>query len=249
MDLTLLLGSLDVLLGALFIVTGVANSRKTLAEGDEYLASFALSMWWYTIGGALLLIGSLGFLDILWRPDFALHITARIFLILLACVGLFCISYYFGYLFLGPNRLWIPVALMYALSAATLVYSTHFQQPIGLDVERANVEIVYDRELPTLGTLERLAVLLFVPPFVGLVGYLSLYRRVPTMLQKWRILVFSALIVILFISPLVTRIIALETEIYILIISRALAVVTTAGLLLTYHPPKLVRERMGDLTT
>lgn len=228
-------------MGFLFIVIGLANNHKNLT-GDEFLASFSLSMWWYTIGAALIMIGFVGLLDILWRPDFALHLTQQVFLLGLVCVGLFCISYYFGYLFLGANRLWVPVALFYGLSAMTLLYLNHYQQPIGLDVETGETNIIYANDLPEFGVVVRMAALLFVPPLLGMVAFISLYKRVPTPMQRWRILFLSATLLFMFASPFATRIIPIDIGLWAIVFTRVLVLAATLGLLLTYYPPKAIQK-------
>ncbi len=233
-----LLGLFNLLLGILLMAIALRVSRKKVT-GEEYLPILSFSVWWYSAGAALTVRGAVNLLDVFWQPDLALHVTTDQLIVLLAMLALFALSHYFAYLFIGPNKLWVPLAIFYGLSAIGLLYMINFQQPVGLDVQQGHVELVYAEETPGLGIAERLLVLLFIPPLLGLLGYLSLYKRVPSTIQQYRILLIGFSVFIILLNPLVTQIFGVAAVPILVVTYRLLSVIGATLLLLTYYTPNL----------
>lgn len=233
-----LLGAFNLILGVLLGVIATHVSRKGIT-GKEYLPILSFSVWWYSAGASFAIRGIMNLTDVLWRPDLPLHVTSSQVTLLLAALALFSLSHYFAYLFIGPNKLWVPLAVIYGLSAMALLYMINYQQPIGLSVEGGQISVVYGDQLPTFSVARRLAVVMFVPPLLGLLGYLSLYKRVPTTIQRYRVVIISITIFLVFLNIFISQIFDLEGIMMVKVTSRLLGVIAATFLLLTYQTPNL----------
>jgi len=201
-------------------------------------------VWWYalavtTLSGAFLsLLGALGIVNL------PLFTTFTLFNLLALCVGLHGLMYYLLYLFTG-NRHWLgPLTVFYIGYYILLIYYIQARGPSGVEVERWRTTLIYQHQIQGPFFLIVLLLLLF-PQIIGSLAYFSLYFRVKTATQKYRILLVSWSIIIWFLSAFLASISGLAEYDWWQIVSRFLGLGAALATVLAYQPTVAIKRRFG----
>jgi hypothetical protein len=244
MQPTLLFGALLAAINAgIYFYVGRVLLRRRTATPDARLAWTLFVLWWYALalstlsGGVLSLLGAFGIEQV---PLFA---TINVFNLLVVCVALFGLMYYLLYLFTGSRRWLVPLGVAYLAYYLLLVYYVQARVPIAVTVERWRATLAYQNPP---GTLFVFALLLLVfPQILGALAYFTLFFRVETRTQKYRILLVSWSIIIWFLSAFLASISGLAEQDWWQIASRLLGLGAALAILFSYMPPAWVRRRFA----
>lgn len=236
------LGSLGVILGALVIWIGTTTvvNRPSV---DEQLSALSFGVWWLAAGTSTLIRGSVEMADVMWRADYALHLTVVDINIFLSCLALFSLTHFLVYLLAGTQRLWIPLAFFYGIAAFYLIFIINYQRPIGLDIAGGRVGLAFQEPLAA-DIMRRLFALLAIPPALGLIGYLFLYNRLPFMIQKWRLVASTILILVMFVTTVSTSVYEIHRLTILPMVVRLIGLPAAVLLLFTYYPPAPLKRRL-----
>ncbi|HSL29053.1 MAG TPA: hypothetical protein VK900_07635 [Anaerolineales bacterium] len=242
---TLLFGAaMAILSAAIYFYVGRVLSRRRVASPDARLAWTLFVVWWYalacsTLSGALIsLLGAFNLAGV------ALFVTFNHVNLLALCVALFGLMYYLLYLFTGSRRLLWPLAIFYILYYMSLIYFVQARVPIGVTVGRWNAGLEFQRE-PTGPLFLVLLLLLIFPQVIGSLAYFTLYFRVRTVTQKYRILLVSWSIIIWFSSAFLASIAGLSSQDWWQVTSRLIGLAAALAILLAYDPVPWIRRRLG----
>jgi hypothetical protein len=242
---TLLFGAaLSILSAGIYYYVGRVLSRRRVASPDARLAWALFVVWWYalassTLSGALLSL--LGAFNIVALP---LFVTINQVNLLAICIALFGLMYYLLYLFTGSRRLLVPLSLFYIAYYILIIYYVQVREPVAVVVGRWNASLQYAN--PAEGPLFVTALLLLVfPQIIGSLAYFTLYFRVQTLTQKYRILLVSWSILIWFLSALLASIAGLGQQDWWQVTSRLIGLSASLAILLAYDPLPWIRRRLG----
>jgi hypothetical protein len=242
---TLLFGAfLSILSAAIYYYVGRVLSWRRSASPDSRLAWRLFVVWWYalaaaTLSGALLsLLGALGVVSL------AMFITLTLMNLLATCIALYGLMFYLLYLFTGNRRLIGPLSLFYFAYYALLVYYVQASDPISVTVNRWNASLVYANQIR--GPLYLIALLLLLfPQVIGSLAYFTLYFRVSTATQKYRIALVSWSIIIWFLSAFFASIAGLSQFDWWQVLSRFIGLGAALTILMAYQPPNWAKRRFG----
>jgi hypothetical protein len=242
---TLLFGAaLSILSAGIYYYVGRVLSRRRVVSPDARLAWALFVVWWYalassTLSGALLSL--LGAFSIVALP---LFVTINQVNLLAICIALFGLMYYLLYLFTGSRRLLVPLSLFYIAYYILIMYYVQAREPVAVVVGRWNASLQYAK--PAEGPLFVAALLLLVfPQIIGSLAYFTLYFRVQTLTQKYRILLVSWSILIWFLSALLASIAGLGQQDWWQVTSRLIGLFASLAILLAYDPLPWIRRRLG----
>jgi hypothetical protein len=164
--------------------------------------------------------------------------------LLAICIALFGLMYYLLYLFTGSRRLLVPLSLFYIAYYILIMYYVQAREPVAVVVGRWNASLQYAK--PAEGPLFVAALLLLVfPQIIGSLAYFTLYFRVQTLTQKYRILLVSWSILIWFLSALLASIAGLGQQDWWQVTSRLIGLFASLAILLAYDPLPWIRRRLG----
>jgi hypothetical protein len=242
---TLLFGAiLSAFIAGIYYYVGWTLSRRRSASTDARLAWKFFVVWWYalastTMSGAILsLLGALGIVGL------PLFTTFTLINLLATCVALYALMFYLLYLFTGNRRLLGPLTVFYIAYYALLVYYVQASVPAGVVVERWRATLEYQN--PIRGPLFLIVLLLLVlPQIIGSLAYFTLFFRVQTATQKYRILLVSWSILIWFLSAFLASISGLSQQDWWQIASRLIGLGAALGIMLAYQPPSWIKRRLG----
>ena len=242
---TLLFGAtLAILCAGIYFYVGRVLSHRRQSSPGAGMAWGMFVVWWYalaaaTFSGALLsLLGAFGVIGL------PLFITITLMNLLTTCVALFGLMYYLLYLFTGNSRLLIPLAAFYIVYYNLLVYFVEASNPIGVTVNRWNATLEYENLIR--GPLFIIVFFLLVfPQIIGSLAYFTLYFRVNSPTQRYRILLVSWSIIIWFASSFLAGISGLSQQDWWQITSRVIGLGAALTILFAYQPPAWIKRRFG----
>jgi hypothetical protein len=123
-----------------------------------------------------------------------------------------------------------------------LVYYVLASDPVGVSVRRWSATLEYQNQIE--GPLFLIALLLLVvPQIIGSLAYFTLYFRVKTITQKYRILLVSWSIIVWFMSSLIASLSGLSQFDAWQVLSRFIALTASLTILFAYQPPSWVKRR------
>jgi len=242
---TLLFGALlSALCAGIYYYVGRVLSRRNSASSESRLAWQLFVLFWYALAGASLSTATQNLLGAFGITDLPLFVTISIVNLLVTCVALFGLMYYLVYLFSG-NRQWLaPLVVFYIAYYIFLVYFIQASDPVSVVVEPWRTRLVYQEEISNPLVLVLLLVLLF-PQIIGSLAYFTLYFRVKTSTQKYRILLVSWSIIIWFLSAFVVNIAGISQLGWWQVVSRLIGLVAALMILMAYLPPLSIKRRFG----
>lgn len=228
--------------GALYLYVGSVVSRRRV-EGDAQLASKAFSAWWMGLGAVTMGGGIMNGLAVSGWTDLAVWLAYTYIVLLVLCIALWGLLYYLVYLFTGSRRAFWPVTVFYLGFYGYLVYFVTVLHPIGVQVGTWNATIQYEHTPAPISTT--IAVLLLIAPHVlGALAYASLYFRVETTTQRYRIGMIAGTILAWFGSSLVVSLTGSGGD-WWQFASRAIGIAAAFGIYFAFRPPAWVRARYG----
>lgn len=172
----------------------------------------------------------------------ALFTTFTLVNLMAICVALHGLMFYLLYLFTGSKKWLGPLTAFYFAYYILLIYYVLASDPVGVSVRRWSATLEYENQIR--GPLFLIALLLLVvPQIVGSLAYFTLYFRVKTVTQKYRILLVSWSIMIWFMSSLIASLSGLSQLDAWQIISRFIALSASLTILFAYQPPSWVKRR------
>lgn len=242
---TLLFGaSFAALSAGIYFYVGLVLSRRRQASSEAGMAWHLFVIWWYGLAAsnlssaALILLGAFGITSL------PLFTTITYVNLMAVCVALFGLMFYLLYLFTGNRGLLVPLIVFYFAYFFFLVYYTQARNPVGVTVERWRAALEYQNEIQS--PLFAVAIiLLVVPQIIGSLAYFTLYFKVKTATQKYRILLVSWSIIIWFLSLLLAGISGLSQQDWWQIVSRLIGLSASLAILMAYQPPPWIKRRFG----
>ncbi len=239
---TLLFGaSLSILSAGIYYYVGYVLSRRHSSSADTRLAWRLFVVWWFALaastfsGAVLSLLGAFGIAGL------PLFITITLMNLLATCVALYGLMFYLLYLFTGNRKLIGPLSVFYIAYYALLVYYIQASEPIRVNVGRWNATLAYQHQIQ--GPLFLIAISLLVfPQIIGSLAYFTLYFRVQTSTQKYRILLVSWSIIIWFLSAFLASISGLAQYDWWQIASRLIGLSAALAITFAYQPPLWIKR-------
>lgn len=235
-------GLANIVLMTVFLVVGQAVNDRSLT-GHERTANLAFTYWWMATAALMAVRATRNLAVAFWQPELAMFVVETQLSIIIACLGLATLTFYFAYLFTGEHRVWIPIAAFYSVYVVFLLYMIAHQRPIGLEESGWRMFLIFESPNATLGG-PRSAVLLFIPPIIGCVGYLSLYRTVPTRMQRFRIACVATGLLLWLSTYFLVYIFQVDVSLNWSIGERLIGLLAAIVILLGYKAPKNWRQRL-----
>lgn len=236
-------GGLTLAAAFVYLVVGLRLRRRS-TRGAARRASQAFALWWVALAGSTLTTAIQQGAGALAVADLATYTTLTIVNFLFICVGLASLLYYLLYLFTGRDDLLVPLALAYLVYFATLLYVITAADPVGVEIGRWNVSLVFAEPLsgpvPTV-----LLLLLVVPQILGAAAYMSLVAVVESPTRRYRVALVSGSIIVWFSTTLIGVLLGLAGTDLWQVGSRLLGLAAAMTVLYAYYPPVWLREMVG----
>jgi hypothetical protein len=230
-----------MLSAAIYYYVGYVLSRRRSSTSETRLAWRLFVVWWYALAAATFSGAVLSLLGAFGIAGLALFTTITLMNLLATCVALYGLMFYLLYLFTGNRQLIVPLSLFYIAYYAFIVYFVEASNPIGVNVGRWNATLAYQNQIR--GPLFLIALFLLVfPQIIGSLAYFTLYFRVKTATQKYRILLVSWSIIIWFLSAFLASISGLAQYDWWQIVSRLIGLSASLAIMLAYQPPLWVKR-------
>lgn len=236
----LVAGASTLCLAATYAYVGAHLLRKGNAI-DRGRAVQMLGGWWIAtalnqlLGGLLNVAASFGWTDL------ALHVTYVYVQRLLLALSLIGLMYYLVYLQTGRGRL-VLLTVVYGLWWASQIFAVTVGVPSDVGVYRWRTDLVYSVERPP--ALELLQLFIVLPPVVGSLALLRVYRRVGTRTQRFRIGVLAAGFTVWWIVAILAGNRATFDSDLIQATNRAIGVIVALAVLVAYETPAWMRRRL-----
>ncbi len=242
---TLLVGTAFSFASAgIYYFVGRSLSRRRLSSADAYLAWNLFILWWYALAGSSLTSGALSLLGGLGITDLPIFLTFTQANLLAACAALYGLVYYLLYLFTGNRKILLPLTIFYVLYYLLLTYYFNWSLPLRVEVGRWSADLVYQNQ--QLGFFYAFMLILLVcPQIFGSVAYFTLFFRAREITQKYRIVLVSGSIFVVFVSPILASIFGWTHYDGWQIASRLIGLGATTTILLAYWPIRWIKHRFG----
>lgn len=228
--------------GAAFLVVGRALSRKPVGVTDR-MAAHAFVAWWTALGLYMLLQAGLAVVASFGGASLTLFLAARAVTIPLLMVSVWGIAFHVLYVFTGRPGLNFVVASFYAICGALFYVVTIVERPTQVEVKAWIVELTRPEGTPLL---DLLYVAIGLPPLLASLAYATLFVRVQTPIQKYRVALVSGSILAWIGSGLAARVAHGDFWTFFTLVVLGLGAAATV--LLAYFPPPRLRLRLdpGD---
>jgi len=245
---TLLFSALfAVIVSVIYGYAGWLLSKRVISSPEAQKAWNLFTVWWYALGVTTLIGGLQNFLGAINLENLPVFLTAAYVNILVICVALWGLLYYLIYLFTGSSRSFTTLIVFYASYYVMLVYYITAGMPHDVNINRWSTSISYSQ--PQTGPFFGLVIaLLLLPQILGGIAYFTLYFRVTSATQKYRVLLVSVSIIVWFLSPLVAVIGGLSQYDWWQLASRFIGLAAALTILAAYLPPRWIKERYGIIS-
>ena len=239
---TLLFGaSFSILSAGIYYYVGHVLSRRHSSSADTRLAWRLFVVWWYALAAATFSGAVLNLLGAFRIVGLPLFVTITLMNLLALCVALYGLMFYLLYLFTGNRKIIGPLSVFYIAYYGFLVYFVEASTPIGVTMGRWSATLSYQNQIR--GPLFQIAILLLLfPQIIGSLAYFTLYFRVKTPTQRYRILLVSWSILIWFLSGYLASISGLSQYDWWRIVSRLIALSASLAIMLAYQPPVWIKR-------
>ncbi|MCA1819919.1 MAG: hypothetical protein ABR562_03865 [Thermoplasmatota archaeon] len=243
--LTLVTGGLLALAsGVVYAYVGHRiGQRRVVGEAALPLGAFAI--WWQSLA-AITIITALATIaaSFDWL-DADLYVALSYFTLMLLSVGLGCLLHYLVFLFTGRLRWWRPIVAAYAAYLVFLIYVVRSHLPMGVERQRWQIAVHYERPLAGDPLFAWAVVLLIAPPLLSALAYGSLAYRVRERALRYRITVVAASILVWFGSALAASLSGYDNSDGWQLGSRLIGLAAALCILAGYYPPRPLRRRFG----
>jgi len=236
---------MSVVTSVAFACVGRVVERRTV-ENAGRVANALFATWWYCLAGLGFTSAGFAIAAAFGAADLALHIVLLNAALVVLCVALWALVYYFAYIFSGSTRSLVPLALFYAALYLLFTYLIAAAQPVGVEVARWGSKIVYAHDLSASPLVRPLGLALLGPPAIGAVAYFSLYFKVDDPVQRYRIGVIGGSIAVWFGSSIAASIAGVNDEAWWRPVSSGISGVAAVFVLMAYRPPAWIRARLAD---
>ena len=229
---TLLFGiTLTVVSAGIYYYVGRTLSQRRLATPVARLAWNFFIVWWFALAASTLSNAILDLVGALGITDLPLFVTITIINLLATCVALYGLMFYLLYLFTGNRGLLGPLTVFYIAYYILIVYYVVASAPVGVTVDRWGATLQYQNQIT--GPLFLIALFLLVfPQIFGSLAYFTLYFRVKSATQKYRVLLVSWSVIIWFFSAFLASIAGLSQEDWWQIASRLIGLGAALAILI-----------------
>lgn len=233
-----LAGLIGAVTAASFFAVGGTLRRRTHATGSAVGAARAFVAWWWCVGAYMAIQAALALLVAADVGVFPLWLAALYLTGPLLAAGLWGLTYYIAYLYLGKPAAALPLALVFVVAAAWYDWTHFAHRPLAVHAGTWLVEGTF-ADRPAGPAYTAMLSLFALPPIVASVAYLSLLPRVEGRMQRFRLVLVSASIIAWLGTGLAAR---LGTNDFLKFVNLSVFGLGTAALILVaYHPPRFVR--------
>ncbi len=223
---------ISLVAGALYLFVGYRLSARKLADPQERLAWRLFMLWWFGLAGTTL-VGTVRNLLLLFGvTDPGLYSTVTYLNLLLVCVAVWGVSYYFLYLFTGNPQLLVPSLVFYGAVYVVLLYliTANMSATLGSGNAATNGAVSPAWVLPAL-------FLLIGPVLLGALSYLSLAFRIRDRTQRFRITLVSGSILVWFLGALLVMALNSRGAMGLRLLSQLLGLLAAIAVTWAYFPP------------
>lgn len=239
---TLLLGGLlGVLIAAMYVFVGSRlTQRRVSAAAEPALQMFAL--WWFSLAGFQLTTSTTEIAAWAGITDVGLNAGVLYVSLLLLTVGIYGLVFYLFYLYTGNTRGFVGLTIAYLLAFLGILYQLTLAQPQAVAVNAWAVELVFAE--PTSGPVTLVIVTaLLVPPLLASLAYLSLYWRVDTTTQRYRVAVVGASLVLWMGGSFFVYLLGVDQAAIWPLVSKLIGLGGAIALFFAYFPPGWIQAR------
>lgn len=228
-------GAVHLLTAASFVAVGERLRRRDLSPAVRG-ANTAFVLWWWAMAAYLALEGGFVVAASQGWTSLPAYVAARYAAGPLLSFAAACLAYHVLFLYLGPSRLLLPLAMYYEAAAIGYAYSIHSHGPLG--VHATDWGLVLDYAQPIQGPLW-IGVLASIglPLVVGGLAYLSLVPRLDRA-QRYRVLLVGVSLLLWVVGGFAGQVAGSGRTKFLTIVG--LGLLTSGTVLLAYFPPKWV---------
>lgn len=233
-------GASTLLVATVYGYVGMRLLGKTSAASPSSIAMRFFSLWWLAtalnqfFGSLLYLAAAFG------STDVSLQLTYVYLQRLLLAVSLVGLLYYLVYLQTGKGWL-IPLIVVYGLYFVAQVFNLSVREAVGVESFGWRTDIQWATAEPPVFAL--ISLIIIVPPIVGALMMLRVYRRVETPTRRFRV----AMIGIGFALWWALAILAGQRATFdigwLQALNRVVGIAVAVGILLAYEPLGWMRRR------
>lgn len=202
----------------------------------------AFSAWWIATS-ANQFLGSLFYLGAAFGyTDVALQMTYVYLQRLLLALSLVGLMYYLVYLQTGKSYL-VPLTVLYSFYLATQLYVLSTRTPIAVESYHWRTDLVY--AAPVSPAWELANLMIVVPPIVGALMMLRVFRRVDGPTRRFRIAMIGGGFVLWWLTAILAGQPQSWDVGWLQAANRVVGVAIAIGVLLAYEPMLWMQRRYG----
>lgn len=236
-DVALAASSLGASVAAgMFLAAGL-TVRQRVVSSDAEPAMQLLAVWWLGLAVFAVAGASMDLTFALGVSQLTVLVAFHFARIASLCIGLWGLMFYVAYVFTGRRKLLAPLAGLFSLYYAALVFFLTLGEPYGVATAPfPRLELAQ----PILDAVS-IGVLAIIPPLVAALVYLLLFRRASELSQRVRIVLVSVGTILWFLGAL-----AREAEVADLWVPLVLGLLAAWSVLWAYAPPAWLRARVAS---
>lgn len=233
-------GTSTLVVASVYGYVGLRLSRQARGAGPGQRAMRLFSLWWIatavnqSLGGLFYVAYAFG------SSDVSLQLTYVFVQRLLLAISLVGLMGYLLYLQTGREHL-RTLVVVYALYFASAVYTLTARTAIGIESYGWRTDLVWDRTLPRIWDLT--ALVIAVPPTIGALAMLRVYRRVEGPTRRFRIAMIGIGFVVWWVLAIVAGNPATFELGWLQALNRLVGLTVAVGILLAYEPMGWMRRR------
>lgn len=224
-----------------YTYVGLHLLRKD-GPGRDMRAVRLLGVWWLATAANQMLGGALNAAAALGWTDLGVHVTYIYVQRLLLAISLVALMHYLVYLQTGRSTL-VLFGILYGLWWASQIYVITMGEPNAVGVFRWRTDLLYAVERPPV--IELLALLIVIPPVIGALALLRVYRRLGSRTQRFRVGVLAAGFTLWWIVAVIAGNRATFDSDVIQAANRLIGVLVAFAILVAYEPTSWMQRRFA----
>ena len=219
---------------------GLRLARPARLRDPSGRALLFFAIWWLAtslnqyLGSTLYLAAAFGFTDV------SLQLAYVLFQRLLLAVSLVALMQYLLYLQTGRDHVaWLSV--VYGSYWVLAIYDVIARDPVGVESFGWRTDLVFAH--PSIALFQALQLIIVLPPVVGALALLRVYKRVEGRERRVRIAMLSGGFVVWWITAVVAGNPSTYDVAWLQLANRVIGIVVALGILFAYQPAAWMRRR------
>lgn len=235
---------LGAVAAALYGYVGVHVWRRT-TEGEMRAANQMFALWWMTLAGISVSGAAFHMAAGIGVTNVSFYSTFFLTTLFVSCLSLWALGYYLVFLYTGRSTALVPLAVLYLGNFIFLLYLVQQANPVGVEVGRWSVQMVFESDQYGGQVARWLMLELLAPQVIGALVFMALFFEVKDSTYRFRVALVGFAILFWGGSAVFSTLLGVNRADTWGFAAQVIGFAAATVVVLAYDPPTWLRSRLG----